>query len=107
MNKEKSIICGPKNESFDNFASNFDKNYPEFLNKNVIVDLSSVNDLKHSEILLFLNTSKSHMEHQTSFVIIAPHVNVDRLPEELVIAPTLVEAMDIIEMDEISRDLGF
>lgn len=107
MNKEKSIICGPKNESLKDFLSNFKANYPDFLKKNVIVDLSKINHVNVSEILLFLNTAKSHFDNNTSFVIIAPHVEVDRLPEEIVTAPTLIEALDIVELDEISRDLGF
>ncbi|PIE48460.1 MAG: ribonuclease Z, partial [Flavobacteriales bacterium] len=105
--KEKSIICGPKNESLSDFITNFDKNYPGFFKKNIIVDLSKVSNLKHSEILLFLNYANSHYDNQTSFVIIAPKANLDRLPKELIVVPTLIEAMDIIELEEISRDLGF
>lgn len=107
MNKEKSIICGPKNESLCNFVANFEENYPNFYKKNVIVDLSKVQNLKHSEILLFLNYANAHYDNSTSFVIIAPKANLDLLPEEIVVAPTLIEAMDIIELEEISRDLGF
>jgi hypothetical protein len=40
-------------------------------------------------------------------VVIANGINIDSLPDELVIAPTMIEALDIIEMDEIGRDLGF
>lgn len=107
MNKEKSIICGPKNETLGDFIANFERNYPNFFKKNVIVDLSKVQSLKHSEILLFLDTAITHSENNTSFVVIAPKANLDHLPEELMVAPTLVEAMDIIELEEISRDLGF
>ena len=107
MNKEKSIICGPKNESLGNFVTTFEKNYPDFFNKNVIVDLSKVKNLKHSEILLFLNYASKHYDNNTSFVVIAPSANLDLLPDEIAVAPTLIEALDIIELEEISRDLGF
>ena len=80
---------------------------PEFLKKNVIVDLSKLVEVKHTEILLFLNAAISHMKNNTSLVIITHHIDTDRLPEEIVTAPTLIEALDIIELDEISRDLGF
>lgn len=107
MNKEKNIIVGPKNESLSDFNTDFKKNYPDFLNKNVIVDLSGVVISKVSEILVFLNTAISHLEKGTSFVVIAQGVDIDLLPDELVVTPTLIEALDVIEMDEIGRDLGF
>jgi hypothetical protein len=31
----------------------------------------------------------------------------DHVPEELMIVPTYQEAMDVLEMEEIERDLGF
>ena len=107
MNKEKNIIVGPRNESIFDFNADFQKNYPDFLNKNVIVDLSEVVISKVSEILVFLNTAISHLKNGTSFVVIAPGIDIDLLPDELVVAPTMIEALDIIEMDEIGRDLGF
>jgi hypothetical protein len=107
MNREKSIICGPKNESLADFVVNFKTNYPEFLKKNVIVDLSKLNTIKNSDLIQFLNTAIAHFKSNTSFVIIYAHADIDNLPEQLVTAPSLIEAIDIIELDEISRDLGF
>lgn len=107
MNKEKNIIVGPKQESIKKFNVHFQKNYPDFLSKNVIVDLREVFISKVSEILVFLNTAIAHLNNETSFVIIAQGIDIDTLPEELVTVPTMIEALDIIEMDEIGRDLGF
>ncbi len=107
MNKEKNIIVGPKQESITDFYSQFTNDYPELLEKNVIVDLRKFIISKVSEILVFLNTAKSHIEHGTSFVIIANGIDIDSLPDELIVAPTMIEALDIVEMDEIGRDLGF
>ena len=107
MNKEKNIIVGPKQESINDFYTQFINDYPRLLDKNVIVDLSEILIRKASEILVFLNIAKAHITKGSSFVIIAHSVNIDELPDELVIAPTMIEALDIIEMDEIGRDLGF
>ncbi|HIP47904.1 MAG TPA: hypothetical protein EYG92_02925 [Lutibacter sp.] len=107
MNKEKNIIVGPKQESIKDFISQLNNDYPELLEKNVIVDLSEIIISKVSEILVFLNIAKSHLNNDTSFVIIASGFNIDSLPDELIVAPTMIEALDIIEMDEIGRDLGF
>ena len=42
-----------------------------------------------------------------SFVLINDAVGIDELPDELIVVPTLQEAEDMIQMDEIQRDLGF
>ena len=42
-----------------------------------------------------------------SFVIVATNVSIDEIDEKLIVVPTLQEARDIIEMEEIERDLGF
>jgi hypothetical protein len=34
-------------------------------------------------------------------------IDIDKVPEELAVAPTVQEAYDIIEMEDIERDLGF
>jgi hypothetical protein len=107
MNKEKNIIVGPRQESISEFYNQFRNDYPELLSKNVIVDLSDIKISKVSEILVFLNIAKLHLENGTSFVIIANSINIDSLPDELIVSPTMIEALDIIEMDEIGRDLGF
>jgi hypothetical protein len=40
-------------------------------------------------------------------VIVTDRVDFDEMPDEIVVVPTLQEAYDIIEMEEIERDLGF
>jgi mRNA-degrading endonuclease toxin of MazEF toxin-antitoxin module len=54
-----------------------------------------------------LEISGSHQKGKRSFVIVSPTAVPDQLPEALTWAPTLQEAKDLIEMDEMQRDLGF
>jgi hypothetical protein len=42
-----------------------------------------------------------------SFVVVVGTMSVSQLPEDIATAPTLQEALDIIEMEEIERDLGY
>ena len=46
---------------------------------------------------------RSETEH--SFVVVIPSYDPDTFPEEIVACTTLQEALDIIEMEEIERDL--
>ena len=55
----------------------------------------------------FKGQNTKHRATKQSFVIVTNTVNPDDIPEELFVVPTLQEAEDIIEMEEIERDLGF
>ena len=55
----------------------------------------------------FLQISNTHREAKHSFVIVSSKIDIDQSPDALIIVPTLQEAHDIIEMEEMERDLGF
>ena len=80
---------------------------PKFKNDNIIIVLSSLKKLSLEDILEFLNLSNTHRAAKHSFVIVSDKINLNAVPDEIVVAPTLQEAYDIIEMEEMERDLGF
>ena len=57
--------------------------------------------------MLFLNLSEIHKQNGASFVLICSEINIDAIPDEINVVPTFTEAIDILEMDAIERDLGF
>jgi len=71
------------------------------------LDFSEKINTKIEEIILFLKLSTDHREKGKSFVVISNGIDIDEIPDEINIAPTFTEALDILEMDEIERDLGF
>lgn len=81
--------------------------YPKFKNDNVIVNLSVMTKVTLQDIVEFLDLSNQHRHAKKSFVIVTGKANLEEMPDELVIVPTLKEAYDIIEMEEMERDLGF
>ena len=81
--------------------------YPKFKNNNVIVNLTTLNTISLEEIVEFLQISNIHRAAKHSFVIVTNKVDFDDMPDEIVVVPTLQEAYDIIEMEEMERDLGF
>jgi len=81
--------------------------HERFKNDNVIVNLTALTKIPVSEIIEFIQISNQHRANKRSFVIVTDKINLDDSPDELVIVPTLKEAHDIIEMEEIERDLGF
>jgi hypothetical protein len=81
--------------------------YNRFKNDNLIVSLTSLKPIPFEQIIEFLRLSNSHRKSKHSFVIVSDKVNLDEMPDEIVVVPTMQEAYDIIEMEEIERDLGF
>jgi len=81
--------------------------YPKFKNNNIIVALTSLDVLTQAEIAEFLELSNTHKASKHSFIIVSDKINLDIVPDELVVVPTTQEAFDIIEMEDMERDLGF
>jgi len=89
------------------FVKQLTQDYTTYKNNNLIINISGLQDTTIDAIVEFLQLSNTHRGSKKSFVIIAPNMNSDDIPDELVIVPTLQEAYDIIEMEDIERDLGF
>lgn len=81
--------------------------YNRYKNDNIIVSLTSLQSIALQDLIEFLQISNTHRKSKHSFVIVSDKVNLDQMPDEIVVVPTLQEAYDIIEMEEMERDLGF
>jgi hypothetical protein len=102
-----AIVISNKEDSMENFFVDFSKNYINFKNDNLILDFSDLKGVKTENILLFLQHSEEHRNNGMSFVIVVNGIDADKVPDEIVTVPTISEAEDIIEMENIERDLGF
>jgi len=80
--------------------------YPKFKNNDIIVALTSLGAISSEDIVEFLQISNTHRAQNHSFVIVSNKVDLDEAPDEIIVVPTLQEAYDIIEMEEMERDLG-
>ncbi|GLB51847.1 hypothetical protein NBRC110019_08860 [Neptunitalea chrysea] len=101
-----SIVTNEKMTVTD-FLAKLKESYNEIKNDHIIINLFSINKIGTSDILEFLPLSNEHRGKNKSFVIVATGIKYDEIPEELEIVPTLQEAHDIVEMEEIERDLDF
>lgn len=80
--------------------------YERFKNDNIIVNLTSLKPITLENIVEFLQISNTHRKAKKSFVIVSDKINLSETPDEIIVVPTLQEAHDVIEMEEIERDLG-
>lgn len=88
------------------FLDNLNKSYSKVKDDNLVLNLFSFEQLTAADLLEFLELSNKHKKNRKSFVIVTNKVAYDEVPEEIIVTPTLQEAKDIIEMEEIERDLG-
>ena len=82
-------------------VNNIETDYHKYKNYHLIVNLTSTN------IIEFLRISNNHRREKKSFVVVTSSANLDVIPDEIVVVPTMQEAHDIIEMEDIERDLEF
>ncbi|MGI0106294.1 ribonuclease Z [Salinimicrobium sp. WS361] len=105
--KESYKIFEDEKDDVTRFAAFLESIHPKFKDDNVVIDILKYGELQLDELLKFLELSNRHREGNRSFVIANDTINIDQVPEELLVVPTLTEAEDIIQMEEIERDLGF
>jgi hypothetical protein len=84
-----------------------EKVYDKHKNGHIIVNLSSLEKILLQDIVEFLRLSNTHRGDKKSFVIVSDTIDLNIIPDEICVVPTLHEAYDIIEMEDIERDLGF
>ncbi|AWA30897.1 ribonuclease Z [Flavobacterium magnum] len=78
-----------------------------FEEQHLIIDISNLEGLSVKEINGFLPLSNAHRKAGKSFVVVARDIDFNKVSDKLSVVPTKIEAHDIIEMEEIERDLGF
>ena len=93
--------------SFEEFFNSFKEQYNTLKENHVIVEINPENNFTEKNILLFLKYADLHQQNGMSFVVVCSNIDVDNFPETFNIVPTLIEAEDVIEMEDIQRDLGF
>lgn len=105
--KEKNnvVVFKKSSEDLTDFAEKIIDQPNVFKDKNIIIDLEET-ELRPSEIIPFESLAILQKKQKKSFVIVAD-IDFDEVSEEIIVVPTLQEGFDIIEMEEIERDLGF
>jgi len=103
---ENTVILTQENLSIVELVKKINSMYTKFEHNNIIVNLNSLKKVSLASLVEFLQLSNLHRSREHSFVIISKNSNVNDLPDEIVVVPTMQEAFDIIEMEEMERDLG-
>lgn len=89
------------------FLENISNQYTSYKDQNLILDVSLDKKVTIDDIINFKDLAKQHIKSKKSFVIVVDALEFSEVPDYLMVVPSLLEALDIIEMEEIERDLGF
>ena len=81
--------------------------YKTFEKFNIIIDIRMHKNLSVAAINSFMPLSKIHKKAKKSFVIVTSDLDHNAVSDKIAVVRSLLEAHDIIEMEEIERDLGF
>ena len=103
-NNGTTIVLQEKT-TISTFLKNLNEAYPKIKNDNIIVNLFSFSELQANDVLEFLQISEIHRKSKKSFVLVTDKVSYDDVPDNICVVPTVQETHDIIEMEEIERDL--
>jgi len=105
--KGHTVIIKDTQGDYNAFLEKVTSEYNTFKERNIVLDISQNKNIGLTDILSFLSLSNKHRKAKKSFVLVASDIDFNEVPDEMVVVPTVLEANDIIEMEEIERDLGF
>lgn len=102
------ILLADEKDNIADFARYLESQVPKnYKDANLVVDLLKYESFDLEQLLLFVKISTEQRAKKLSFVLVNDAINPDEIPNEMMVVPSLQEAEDIVEMEEIERDLGF
>jgi|SRR5690606_8742217 len=105
--QENITVLTQEKVSLGTFVENFKKALPKLENQHLILNLLSLTKVNANDLVEFLEYSRVHKAAKKSFVLVANAVDYEKVHMDLSVAPTLREAYDIIDIEDIERDLEF
>lgn len=105
--KGNATIIKDSNSNLDALVINLNNQIKTFEDQNLIIDLSAYHGLNVKSVNIFLALAKQFKKAKKSFIIVLEDFDFNKVPTSITLVPTVQEAHDIIEMEEIERDLGF
>jgi len=105
--KGHTTIIKDTQNNVEAFVGKITNEYHAFQNQNLILDVSQDKAISNSDLVHFKDLAKNHKKAKKSMIIVTDTVDFNKVPNYLNVVPSVLEAHDMIEMDEIERDLGF
>lgn len=105
--KGHTTIIKDTKGNFKDFLEKFKDQFSIYKGQNLILDVTSDDQLSLNDLKLAKELAKLHKKEKKTLVFVAENIDFNKIPDYLLVVPSVLEAHDIIEMEEIERDLGF
>ena len=105
--KGHTIIIKDTEGNIINFLEKINSQYNSFKDSNLILDISHDTTVDVKSIKIFSDLFKIKKKEKKTLVLVVENIDYNKVPVSIIVVPTQLEAQDLIEMDEIERDLGF
>ena len=105
--KGHTTIIKDTQNNLEAFVEKVTNEYHAFQGQNLILDASHDKAISNADLEYFKDLAKNHKKAKKSMIIVSDEVDFDKVHNYLNVVPSVLEAHDMIEMDEIERDLGF
>lgn len=105
--KGHTTIIKDTQGDFSNFILKLSEQFNSFKEQNLILDISKDENLNIKDLKEAKDLANKHKKEKKTMVFVAENIDFNEIPDYLLVVPSLLEAHDIIEMEEIERDLGF
>jgi len=104
---ENFIIVKENINNFEDFITSLNpKSNVQLSGKNIIIDLLEFDGFCLEKLSLFSELATIFIKYNNSFVIVNNQINLNEIPDDILVVPSLQEAEDIVEMETIERELG-
>ncbi len=105
--KGHTTIVKDTQNNVEAFVEKINNAYHTFQGQNLILDISHDKAISNADLAHFKDLAKNHKKAKKSLIIVTDVIDFNKVPNYLNVVPSVLEAHDMIEMDEIERDLGF
>lgn len=93
--------------NFSSFIEKITEQFNTYKDQNLILDVTKDDNLSIEDLKNAKDLNKKHKKEKKTMVFVAENIDFNDIPDYLLVVPSILEAHDIIEMEEIERDLGF
>ena len=105
--KGHTTIIKDTQGNFSSFIEKLTNQFNTYKEQNLILDVTKDENLSINNLLIVKDLAKKHKKEKKTMVFVAENIDFNKIPDFLLVVPSVLEAHDIIEMEEIERDLGF
>ena len=105
--KGHTTIIKDTQGNFSSFIEKLTNKFNTYKEQKIILDVTKDENLSINNLLEVKDLAKKHKKEKKTMVFVAENIDFNKIPDFLLVVPSVLEAHDIIEMEEIERDLGF